>query len=73
MGKVIDIKPDSLNYVKDDKGEFIGVNDSEIHFVNIESEKGVLISGGYIEKKKFMGLCIAWLSLNYPDVIKYDD
>jgi hypothetical protein len=77
---VVELNSETLYYIPSNsrEGGFDGVGDSAgmIEFVN-NDEKGTLNvfsqGTGQISKEKFKSLCIAWLALNYPDVIKFDD
>ena len=77
MGEVIEIKPDSIIYIKNDQNEITGVGDTDsgVEFVNaLNGWASVYFDGEFlmVERDKFKQLCIAWLALNYPDVLKFD-
>ena len=79
MGKVIEFPDlsDNLEYVQDDDGKFIGVSDAagveitrcddRMEFVSVYGEVAC------VPKLCMKELMIAWLALNYPDVIKWDE
>jgi len=78
MGEVIEMVPDTLLYITDDGGiigvsdtsddciEIYNYKDSDIVFINTEED-------AQISKEKFRNLCVAWLALNFPDNLKFDD
>ena len=78
MGEVIEIKPDSIFYVKNFQNEIYGVGDADSG-IRFELVRGsyVCVEGPeaseLIKSDNFKQLCIAWLALNYPDVLKFDD
>ena len=80
MGEVVEIKPDSIVYIKNFQHEIVGVGDTESGVEFISDPRS--ITGVYTPNTKacvevgpdnFKELCIAWLALNYPDVLKFDD
>jgi hypothetical protein len=76
---IVEIRVDTLFYIKDKDGDIKGVGDTDglIEFAFTSSENNyvaVLTDGdGALEKIKFKQLCVAWLALNYPDSLKFDD
>lgn len=79
MSNVIPIKSDTLHYIPNGKDKtWIGVFDNEGHveFRNREGGNVVDVTASKTEginKEKFKELCIAWLAMNFPEVIKFDD
>lgn len=73
MSNVIDFPDkDSLKYIEEND-EIIGVCDGA-EIVNLD-ESTVLISAHDLcmEKTALKELMIAWLALNYPDVLNFDE
>ncbi|MCZ6468041.1 MAG: hypothetical protein O6499_00140, partial [Candidatus Dadabacteria bacterium] len=71
-----EIHKDTLEYIKGDDDKFIGVGDlsSGVELINADSSIYITIPPlGIIDKVKFRELCIAWLALNYPDSLKFDE
>ncbi len=76
MGDVTEIHKDTLEYITDTNDKFIGVRDSSsnIQFVSRKNKVFVYVDQiGIIDKVKFKELCIAWLALNYPASLKFDE
>jgi len=76
MSNIIELNSETLFYLKSND-KISGVRDSgaEIDFLNFDNNSQVSIrsSGNVtISSQNLKSLCIAWLSLNYPDVLKYD-
>lgn len=75
---VIQIETDTLFYIEE-KGDGVitGVGDKrygiEIYNASNETVCVVLAKPFIAPKHKFRDICIAWLALNYPDVLKFDD
>ena len=77
---IIELNSETLFYIPDESSELLmkGVGDSAgmIEFINSQKNRTVTVfveGPGNISKEKFKSLCIAWLALNYPDVLNYDD
>lgn len=75
---VIELNSDTLYYIPSlDKQSVVGVGDSQcrVEFINVGDQ--VTVHNDCVhdrtDKHRFKQLCIAWLALNYPDVLKYDD
>ena len=81
MGKVIEFPDptDTLEYINDVDGEcIIGVADSESGIKVFSVDDNTVIveiayKAEFIPKQSLRELMIAWLALNYPDVIKWDE
>ena len=82
MGKVIEFPnhSDTLEYVYSDDEVIIGVSDAGagVEVVCVPGSKVFInvLSGAstaFSEKENLKDLMIAWLALNYPDVIKWDE
>jgi len=80
MGEVVEIKPDSIVYLKNFQHEIIGVGDTDSGVEFISDPRG--ITGVHtpntkacveVGRDKFKQLCTGWLAINYPDVLKFDD
>jgi hypothetical protein len=78
MGKVISLKSETLFYIpKTDDYGYKGVGDSEglLEFINNDDRNVVHVicdGTGEIPRINLKHLCIAWLGLNYPDVLSPD-
>lgn len=86
MGEVVDIKinegkEDGLVYATEPGKdgacfEIVGVCNSEYRVDILDCEdtpESVDVSGAIIPKEDFKELCIAWLAINYPDVLRIDE
>ena len=79
MGEVVEIKPDSIVYIYSDDNKIVGIGDTDsgVEFVNANSGWASVYFEGedslMVERDNFKQLCIGWLALNYPDVLKIDD
>lgn len=77
---VVELNSETLFYITNGRGgkEIIGVGDSAgmIEFIDdkLQGVVHVCMEGsGKISKEKFKSLCIAWMAMNCPDVLKEDD
>lgn len=66
MGEVIDLPVKSINYIQNSKGDIVGVN-AFIDGVDISFDREC------DEKRYITELCIAWLALEEPDLLNFDD
>ena len=78
MNNVTEIDSETLFYIKGDGGQIVGVGDScgLLEFINNDVKGTVNIyhdGVGDISKVKLQQLFIAWLALNFPDVLHYDE
>tara|TARA_R110000868_G_scaffold214166_1_gene464293 strand:+ start:1302 stop:1541 length:240 start_codon:yes stop_codon:yes gene_type:complete len=78
MSYVIEfVKPDFLSYITNEDGKPIGVKakgfsaTQERKFAHIDLWKTEL--GTILRVDEFNQICIAWLALHDPDVLKFDD
>jgi len=76
VGDIVELDSETLFYIIDDDHYLKGVGDqSGIEFA--DSGPGMLDvivkNDNGISKENFQRLCIAWLALNYPDVLKEDE
>ena len=77
MNNVIDfVKPDFLSYITNEDGKPIGVKTKgfsvaqEIKFAHVNLWKTGM--GTILSVDEFNQICIAWLALHNPDVLKFD-
>jgi len=76
---VVNLNSETLFYITNGMGgkEIIGVGDSAgmIEFID-DKLKGVvhvcMEGSGEISKEKFKSLCIAWIAMNSPEILKED-
>ena len=77
MTNVIEVDCETLFYIEHHK-ELVGVCDKSAGIEFISDKFGMvhINSDGninHLSKEKFKNLCIAWLALEYPEVLKYDN
>jgi hypothetical protein len=78
MGNVIEfVKPDFLSYITNEDGKPVGLKtkgfsvSQEMKSVHVNLWKTGL--GTILSVDEFNQICIAWLALHNPDVLKFDD